>query len=60
MSLDIYWTDMESFIICEDCLNNFWVIKSKEYCCKKVYQNKWFFFVRGFWYSWVNCSFGFI
>ena len=29
-------TDMESFIIFEDLLNNFWVIKSIEYCWKKV------------------------
>ena len=28
----------------EDCLNNFWVIKSREYCWKKVCQNEWFFF----------------
>ena len=27
---------MESFIIFEDRLNNFWVIKSIEYCWKKV------------------------
>ena len=27
----------------EDRLNNFWVIKSREYCWKKVYQNEWFF-----------------
>ena len=47
-------TDLESFIVFEDRLNNFWVIKSKEYCWKKVYQNKWFFFVRGFWCSRVN------
>ena len=39
---------MESFIIFEDRLNNFWVIKSREYCWKKVYQNEWFFFVMGF------------
>ena len=44
---------MESFIIFEDRLNNVWVIKSREYCWKKVYQNKWFF-VRGFWCSRVN------
>ena len=40
-----------SFIIFEDRLNNFWVIKSREYCWKKVCQNEWFFFfffVRGF------------
>ena len=39
---------MESFIIFEDCWNSFWVIKSKEYCCKKVYQNKWFFLLGAF------------
>ena len=39
---------MESFIIFEDRLNNFWVIKSREYCWKKIGQNDWFFFVRGF------------
>ena len=41
-------TDLESFIIFKDLLNNFWVIKSREYCWKKVGQNEWFFFVRGF------------
>ena len=42
--------DLESFIIFEDHLNNFWVIKSREYCWKKVGQNEWvfFFFVRSF------------
>ena len=34
---------MESFIIFEDLLNNFWVIKSIEYCWKKVGKNEWFF-----------------
>ena len=34
---------MESFIIFKDLLNNFWVIKSIEYCWKKVDQNEWFF-----------------
>ena len=33
-------TDLESFIIFEDRLNNVWVIKSREYCWKKVYQNE--------------------
>ena len=28
----------------EDSLNNFWVIKSGEYCWKKVCQNEWVFF----------------
>ena len=41
-------TDLESFIMFEDRLNNFWVIKSREYCWKNVCQNEWFFFVRGF------------
>ena len=40
-------TDLESFMIFEDCLNNFWVIKSREYCWKKVGQNEWFFFFYG-------------
>ena len=31
---------MESFIMFEDLLNNFWVIKSREYCWKKVCQNE--------------------
>ena len=35
---------MESFINFEDRLNNFWVIKSIEYCWKKVGQNECFFF----------------
>ena len=39
---------MESFIIFEDHLNNFWVPKSREYCWKKVYQNKWVFFLGAF------------
>ena len=34
---------MESFINFEDRLNNFWVIKSIEYCWKKVCQNECFF-----------------
>ena len=34
---------MESFIIFEDFLNNFWVIKSIEYCWKNVGQNEWVF-----------------
>ena len=38
---------MESFIIFEDLLNNFWVIKSIEYCWKKVGQNEWVFFLLG-------------
>ena len=29
-------TDLESFINFEDILNKFWVIKSIEYCWKKV------------------------
>ena len=28
----------------ENRLNNFWVIKFREYCWKKVCQNEWFFF----------------
>ena len=40
-------TDLESFIIFEELLNNVWVIKSIEYC-EKGYQNEWFFFVMGF------------
>ena len=27
--------DLEIFIIFEDCLNNFWIIKSKEYRWKE-------------------------
>ena len=45
---------MESCIIFEDLLNKFWVIKSIDYCWKKVGQNEWFFFC-----SRVICSFGF-
>ena len=41
-------TDLESFIIFEDRLNNFWVIKSREYCWKKVGQNEWFFLLGAF------------
>ena len=41
-------TDLESFIMFEDRLNNFWVIKSREYCWKKVYQNEWFFLLWAF------------
>ena len=37
-------TDLGGFIIFEDRLNIFWVIKSIEYCGKKVGQNEWFFF----------------
>ena len=48
MSLDIKRTDLESFIIFEDRLNNCWVIKSREYCWKKVYQNEWFFLLGAF------------
>ena len=29
----------------EDRLNNFWVIKSREYCWKKVCQNELLFFL---------------
>ena len=36
---------MESFINFEYRLNNFWVIKSIEYCWKKVGQNECFFFL---------------
>ena len=32
----------------EDRLNNFWVIKSREYCWKKVCQYKWFFLLGAF------------
>ena len=39
---------MESFIILEDLLNKFWVIKSIEYCWKKVAKMSGFFFVRVF------------
>ena len=31
----------------EDRLNKFLVIKSREYCWKKVCQNEWFFFLLG-------------
>ena len=34
---------MESFIIFEDLLNNVWVIKSIEYCWKKVAKMSGFF-----------------
>ena len=43
MSLDIKRTDLEIFIIFEDRLNNFWVIKFREYYWKNVGQNEWFF-----------------
>ena len=36
-------TDLESFIIFEDGLNNFWVIKSIEYCWKNVAKMSGFF-----------------
>ena len=32
----------------EDHLNNFWVIKSREYCWENVCQNKWFFLLGAF------------
>ena len=48
MSLDIKSTDLKSFIIFEYLLNNFWVIKSIEYCWKKVTKMSGFFFVMGF------------
>ena len=35
---------MESLIILEDLLNKFWVIKSIEYCLKKVAKMSGFFF----------------
>ena len=38
-------------MIFEDRLNNFWVIKSREYCWKNIGQNEcffFFFFVMGF------------
>ena len=38
---------MECFIIFEDLLNKFWVIKSIAYCWKKVTKMSGFF-VRGF------------
>ena len=38
---------MDIFIIFEDRLTTFWVIKSREYCWKKVGQNECFF-VMGF------------
>ena len=42
-------TDMESFIIFEYLWNNIWVIKSIEYCWKKVTKmSGFFFFVMGF------------
>ena len=41
-------TDLESLIILEDLLNNFWVIKSIEHCLKKVTKMSGFFFVMGF------------
>ena len=36
-------TDLESFIIFEDRLNKFWVIKSIVYCWKKVAKMSGFF-----------------
>ena len=36
---------LESFIIFEDLLNNFWVIKSIECFRKKVFQNERLFFM---------------
>ena len=36
-------TDLESFINFEDRLNNFWIIKSIEYCWKKVAKMSGFF-----------------
>ena len=41
---------MESFIILEDRLNNFWVIKYIEYCWKKVAKMSGFFLL-GFSFS---------
>ena len=41
---------MESLIILEDLLNNFWVIKSIEYCSKKVAKMSGFF-CYGFFFS---------
>ena len=38
---------LESFMIFEDRFNNFWVIKSREYCWKMVGQNECFFFCYG-------------
>ena len=42
---------MESFIIFEDRLNNFWVIKSREYYWKKFTKMSGFFF-------WAFCAQG--
>ena len=42
------WNDLESFIIFEDLLNNFWVIKSIEYCWKKVTKMSGFFLLWAF------------
>ena len=39
---------MKIFIMFEYRLNNFWVIKSREYCWKKVCQNEWFFLLGAF------------
>ena len=39
---------MDSFIMFEDRLNNFWVIKSREYCWKKLCQNESFFLLGAF------------
>ena len=39
---------MESFKNFEDLLNNCWVIKSIEYCWKKVGQNEWVFLLGAF------------
>ena len=32
----------------EDRVNNFWVIKFREYCWKKVCQHEWFFLFGAF------------
>ena len=42
--------DMDILIIFEDRLNNFWVIKSIEYCWKKVIKMSGFFLL-GFFFS---------
>ena len=51
---------MESFIIFENRLNNFWVIKSREYYWKEKKNSKMSGFFRGFLCSRIICSFGFI
>ena len=47
MSCDISRTDLESFINFEDRLNNFWAIKSIEYCWKRLAKMNEFLVLKG-------------